>query len=108
MRKPSLIPGLPLAFAFFIVSFYNSKYGSTGGATLFMMLYVMPTYITGAIAKFKPMIFGGLVCWVLSIASIFTPVQTDMLLIAVCGLFAWLIPGIILWFRYQKQQRSHV
>jgi hypothetical protein len=90
--------------AIFIVSFYNSRYGSNESSTLFMVLYGIPTFITGGMMKFKPMIFGGLVCWLFSIISVYTPVKIDLLLMAGCGLFAWLIPGIILWRRYQKRK----
>lgn len=92
----------------FILSFYNSRFGNGSSTTLFMMLYGIPTFITGGVFKFRPMIFGGLVCWVLSIISIFTSVSTDMLFMAACGLFAWLIPGIILWNRYQKSKAANV
>jgi hypothetical protein len=90
--------------AIFIVSFYNSRYGSNESSTLFMVLYGIPTFITGGMMKFKPMIFGGLVCWLFSIISVYTPVNVDLLLMAGCGLFAWLIPGIVLWRRYQKRK----
>lgn len=92
----------------FIATFYSSKYGNTEISTIFMMLYGIPTFITGGIFKFKPMIFGGLICWVFSIISIYSPTSTDMLLMASCGLFAWLIPGIILWTNYKKQKKAHV
>ena len=92
----------------FITSFYNSKYETDSSATLFMMLYGIPTFITGGIFKFKPMIIGGIICWVLSIISIYTSFTTDLLLMATSGLFAWLIPGIILWNRYKKGEPANV
>ncbi|MEP6711382.1 MAG: hypothetical protein ABJA37_03145 [Ferruginibacter sp.] len=92
----------------FILTFYNSHFGGNESTSLYMMLYGIPTFITGGIFKFKPMIIGGLICWILSVISIFTPLGTDMLFMAACGLFAWLIPGIILWSKYQKQQARNV
>lgn len=92
----------------FITSFYNSRWGGESSTTLIMMLYGIPTFITGGIFKFKPMIIGGIICWVISIFSIYTVFKTDMLLMASCGLCAWLIPGIILWTRYKKQQQADV
>jgi len=94
------------AICIFILSFYNSKFetDSSHSTALFMLLYGIPTFITGGIFKFKPMIFGGIICWVLSVASMYTDIATDMLFMAACGLFAWFIPGIILWKKYKKQQ----
>jgi cell division protein FtsW (lipid II flippase) len=93
----------------FILSFYLARHSQNGqSATLIMMLYGIPTYITGGVTKFKPMIFGGVFCWVASFISIYTSIEIDLLLIAVCGLFAWLIPGVILWNRYQKGKKENV
>src|SRR5262249_18443281 len=33
-------------------------------APLFLMLYGFPTFVTGAAFKFKPMLWGGILCWV--------------------------------------------
>ncbi len=92
----------------FITAFYNSRWGGESSASLIMMLYGIPTFITGGIFKFKPMIVGGIVCWLFSAISIYTPFKMDMLLMAACGLFAWVIPGTILWNRYKKQQQANV
>jgi hypothetical protein len=94
--------------AIFVLSFYNAKYGHDESSTLFMILYGIPTFITGGIFNFRPMLIGGLLCWIFSVVSVFTKPDIDMLLMAGCGLFAWLIPGIILWNRYQKQRRENV
>jgi hypothetical protein len=93
----------------FLVIFYINKHNqSAETSSLFMMLYGIPTFITGGATKFKPMIWGGLFCWVASFISIFTIVQADLLLMAACGLFAWLIPGIILWRNYKQNQAANV
>ena len=92
----------------FILSFYNSKFGNEHTTTLYMMMYGIPTFITGGIFRFRPMILGGLVCWILSVISVYTPFSTNMLFMACCGLFAWLIPGIILWRKQQLQKGCDV
>jgi hypothetical protein len=94
----------------FLLSFYSSKFGNNGQSisSLFMLLYGIPTFITGGVYKFKPMIAGGIICWALSIISMFTDTEIDMLLMAASGLFAWLIPGIILWRKYQKKRAANV
>ena len=96
------------AVAIFLTTFYDTRYGSNESATLFMMLYGIPTFITGGMFNFKPMIVGGLLCWIFSAISVYTPASVDMLLMAASGLFAWLIPGIILWNRYQKHRGANV
>ncbi len=89
----------------FITSFYFSHHSQGGqGSSIIMMLYAIPTFITGGMCKFKPMIIGGIFCWVASFISIYTTIEVDLLLMAACGLFAWLLPGVILWSRYKKNQ----
>lgn len=81
-------------------------------SSFFLLLYGLPTFITGSSMKFRPMFWGGLVCWVSCIISLYTPVKTDLLLTAVSAVFAWFIPGLILEKRYRKAKqelaRQHV
>jgi hypothetical protein len=63
---------------------------------LFLILYGIPTFVSGGIMKFKPMLFGGVFCWVCSYASLYTPRLVDLWLMAASALVAWLIPGIII------------
>jgi hypothetical protein len=73
---------------------------------LFLILYGMPTFVTGAACKFRPMLWGGILCWLCCIISVFTPGKIDLLLIAVSAVFAWLIPGIIMEKDYKKAKRG--
>lgn len=72
----------------------------------FLLLYGMPTFITGAACKFKPMLWGGLLCWACCIITIFTTIKIDLLLTAFSAVFAWLIPGIIMEKDYRKAKRG--
>jgi hypothetical protein len=100
---------IAFGISMFVLIVYSNKHPSQGEITsLFMMLYAIPTFVTGKITKFLPMIYGGIFCWAASIASIYTTFKTDNLLMAACGLFAWLIPGIILWLRYKKNKVANV
>jgi hypothetical protein len=73
---------------------------------LFLILYGMPTFVTGAACKFKPMFWGGILCWVCCVISVFTNIRIDQLLICFSALFAWLIPGIIMEKDYRKAKRG--
>lgn len=89
----------------FILTLYvNVVGGGKYSATLFMMLYAIPTFITGGVTTYRPMIVGGIFCWVASVVSLYTNFEVDSLLMAACGLFAWLIPGLILYSRYKKSK----
>ncbi|WP_147313811.1 hypothetical protein [Deminuibacter soli] len=79
-----------------------------GQTSLFLLLYSMPTLVTGIARKFKPMLYGALLCYVLFFVSFFTSFTYDMLLMAVAGIFNWLIPGFILRKKYLKTKGTNV
>lgn len=85
-------------------AFYYHDYVSA----MFLLLYGIPTIITGGITKFKPMLWGGMFCWLCCVAAIYTPIETDMLLTAAAAIMAWFIPGIILRRRYLNNKSSNV
>jgi hypothetical protein len=100
---------MAFGISIFITSFYFSNHSQAGqGSSIVMMLYAIPTFITGGLCKYKPMIFGGIICWVASIISVYTSVENDLLLMASCGFFAWIVPGVILWKNYQKGEPQNV
>lgn len=75
-------------------------------APLYLMLYGMPTFVTGAAFRFWPMFWGGILCWTCSIITAFTPIKIDLLLTALSAVFAWLIPGIIMERDYRKAKQK--
>lgn len=75
-------------------------------APLLLLIYGIPTFITGAACKFRPMLWGGLFCWACCIIALFTKVKTDLLLTACSAIFAWLIPGIIMEADYRKAKKE--
>ena len=75
---------------------------------LFLILYGMPTFITGAACKFKPMLWGGLLCWACCIITIYTAVKIDLLLTALSAIFAWFVPGLIMQKEYESYKKEQV
>ena len=69
---------------------------------LLLLLFAIPTFITGCINKFKPLIIGGIACWVLCIISFLHQSYFTYLLVASGATFAWIIPGFILRKRFYK------
>jgi hypothetical protein len=75
-------------------------------APLFLLLYGIPTFITGAACKFKPMLWGGVLCWLCCVIAIYTSVKVDLLLTALSAIAAWLIPGILMQKNYKKAKKE--
>ena len=76
--------------------------------SFFLLLYGIPTIITGSCRQMKPMLYGGIVCWICCIISVYTKIEWDMLLTAFSAICAWLVPGIILRTRYKKRNLANV
>ena len=70
---------------------------------LLLLLFGIPTFISGCIKKFKPLIAGGIVCWALSIICFFFRENEVFLLVALGAFFAWVIPGFILRKNYYNK-----
>ncbi len=69
---------------------------------MLLLLFGIPTFITGCITKFPPFIFGGITCWILCIAGLFYQTYFTYLLVAAGAGIAWIIPGFILRARFYK------
>ena len=67
-----------------------------------LVLYGMPTFLSGIILKIKSLIIGGICCWALSILSVFISGDYQLLLIAAAVIAAWIIPGYILQQNFKK------
>ena len=94
---------MSFAISIALLIHYNSHVHHSGETVpLFLILYGIPTLITSGVKNFKPMLYGGIVCWLAAIITVYTPLTTDLLLMALAALCAWFIPGIILRRRYLK------
>lgn len=70
--------------------------------SLYLIIFGVPTLITGLVVKFKPMIYGAVLNYIFFIISLYTPTIVDILLMGVSAIFCWLIPGIIRRREYLK------
>lgn len=74
---------------------------------MLLLLFGMPTFVTGCITKFIPFIAGGMICWILCIIALFHKSYETYLLVAAGAAAAWVIPGILLRIRFFKNRQSN-
>src|SRR5437773_5763841 len=67
----------------------------------FLILYGMPTFLSGIILKFRPLIIGGIGCWILSVIATFVSPEYHLLFLPIAMLIAWIIPGYLLRKKYK-------
>jgi hypothetical protein len=69
-----------------------------------LVIYGIPTFLSGIILRFRPLIIGGLCCWGLSVLSTFLGYSFQLLLLSAGVTIAWIIPGYLLRLRYKKSK----
>lgn len=95
--------GIVIFLEAFVIGMFTS-----GGYYLYitpiiLALYGMPIFLSGIVLRFKPLIWGGVGCWVLCVASLFvTAYDYKFLMIPLSMLIAWIIPGYMLRARYRS------
>lgn len=88
----------------FLIGFLTTGEYYTHIIHILLAVYGMPVFLTGVIVRFKPLIYGGIACWILCIISTFIKnYDYQFLLIPVAMLFAWIIPGYRLRAKYKSQ-----
>lgn len=97
---------LAFAASILLLMFYVSIYKPDHTASLFLLIFGIPTFITGGACQFRPMLMGGIICWILFLVSLHTPFKINMLLMALAALSAWLIPGLLLRRRYLRAAKN--
>ncbi len=70
---------------------------------VFLAMYGVPTFLSGILLQFRPLIIGGIGCWVLSVIAHFIPYEYQLLLLSAAMIIAWIIPGYVLNRKYKLQ-----
>lgn len=73
--------------------------------SLILMIYGIPTVLSGTVLRFKPLIWGGILCWVLCIISIYLSFIYILLLISLAVIAAWIIPGYLMQQKFAKENK---
>ena len=70
---------------------------------ILLAVYGMPVFLSGIILRFRPLVLGGIGCWVLCVVALFIPgFDYQFLMVPVCMLVAWIIPGYLLRSKYRS------
>jgi len=69
---------------------------------IYMVVYGIPTFTVGYGRRFRPMVIGGIACWVFALLAVYASFPYIMLYMAAAAQLAWFIPGLILRKRYLK------
>ena len=85
-----------------VVLFLMPQIGILNTYPIFVLLYGIGTFATGRIIKFTPLIIGGALCFVLAVVSAYQSFSNQLIIIALAILVSYIIPGHLLYNKYQK------
>jgi hypothetical protein len=94
---------------FILMVLVGAAVGRAGGegyyklfGPVFLAMYGVPTFLSGILLQFRPLIIGGIGCWCLSALAHFIPYDYQLLLLPAAMLIAWIRPGYILRKEYKN------
>lgn len=93
--------GISLFIIIFILQYYQVNNGIN---PVILVLYGIPTFLSGGIIKLRALIWGGILCWILAIPTIFVSYEYQFLILALAVIGAWIIPGYLLYKRSKNQE----
>lgn len=100
MRYHWISYGAALAF----ILFYMMKVGPEIVYPVIILIYGMGTFVSGGAMAFRPLIIGGICCWIIAVVSVFFGFQVQLLLLCLAILIAYIIPGHILKARFAHEK----
>ena len=68
-----------------------------------ILVYGMWLFVSGGVIRFKPLLVGGIINWVLAIVSLSVGFSTQLLLLALAVLLGYIIPG-----HWLKMERNRI
>ncbi len=95
-----------MGISFFVLSMILSKLGwDTIVFPFFILLYGLGTFISGNFIRFRPLIVGGIIAWVLAIGAVYVEYDYQILFGAAAILFSYIIPAYML--RHKNKIANH-
>ncbi len=92
-----------MAVCFFVLGIILTRIGWwTSVLPFYIMLYGLGTFVSGHFLRFRPLMIGGILAWVLAVSATFASYDYQMLFGAAAILVSYIIPAYML-----KHRSSH-
>ena len=94
-----------LGISFFLLAFFSARM-SFNIFPFLILFYGIGTFVTGKIIQFKPLIYGGIACFILSFLITYIDGAEQLLILALSVVVSYIIPGILLKREFVNQQNN--
>jgi hypothetical protein len=86
---------LSFGFTIFVLVAFGSRINFQLNPVI-LTITAIPTFVSGVILKFRPLILGGVGFWIGGVITFLSPMEIQPLIAAVAIFFGYLIPGYLL------------
>lgn len=76
---------------------FSGQIGFTGSYPVVILMYGLGTFVSGGILRFKPLIIGGIICWICGIVAMFSAFELQLLIMAGAIFCGYIVPGHLLY-----------
>ena len=94
-----------VGFSFLAMTFIFVKISWEYSFPFYVLFYALGTFVSGSLIRFKPLIVGGSISFVIAAGISFFDYKTQMLFVALSILVSYIIPGHMLRSQYKNQNR---
>lgn len=92
---------IAMGAAMLVVLVMMSRLGFENAYPILILIYGVGTFVSGGLLNFKPLLLGGIFCFILSIGAFFVPFFIQSLFIAIAMLVSYIIPGFLLKVKFK-------
>lgn len=91
-----------LVFLLLLILTFSQKLTFSQTYPLFILFYGLATYISGGMLRFRPLIIGGVLTWIIAITAFYTDFKVQVLLLGLSLIISYIIPGFLLYKKYSS------
>lgn len=91
-----------LGSCFIVFPFIFSKIGWQFCLPFYILIYGVGTFVSGKLMDYKPLVYGGVICYPLAIITPYVSYNYQLLLASLAILVSYIIPGHLLRAHYKK------
>ena len=97
---------LAIAFSYVVLLFVNSlAEGNHWDFTYYILLYGIGTFVSGGQLRFRPLLIGGLINFVLAVVASTVGFDYQLLIAALAILCSYIVPGHLLRIKHHHQKK---
>jgi hypothetical protein len=93
---------ISIGCSFMVLSFIFARIGWQYCFPFYILFYGVGTFVSGSLIQFKPLVIGGVCCFVFAAIAAYISYDHQMLLTALAILVSYIIPGHLLRNHFRK------